>query len=163
LFCAEGGGADTRLGKWQCRWHGKSQFMVVEITNIRFSGKWPDSSLYKYNYMLLQVFLQKTKQKWLRRKQSTSRRWRWLVLRLVHCRIYEIQNNKSIGCAGGKNLAADLGSRDHHARRTQIGTCRRFAGEDAWEQNKAAKYFKLPMGKDVRQIPVKWESRHHRA
>ena len=56
-------------------------------------------------------------------------------------------------------LAADPGSRDNHAQERKVGTCRRFAGET----KEAAKYFELPTGRDVQQIPVKWESRHHRA
>jgi len=35
--------------------------------------------------------------------------------------------------------------------------------ENMREDKGAAKYFELPTGGDVRQIPVKWESRHPRA
>ena len=67
-------------------WHGKSQFTVIEITKFRFLGKWPDNSLDIYDWMLLQVFLKKNGQKWLRRRQCTLRRWQWSVLPLRHCR-----------------------------------------------------------------------------
>ena len=79
------GGGDTRLGKWQCMWHGKSQFTVVKIANLRFLIKWPDRSLHKHNQMILHVFLKKKGQKWLHRKQSALSRWQWSDLPLWHC------------------------------------------------------------------------------
>ena len=73
-------------------WRGKSQFTVIEITKFRFLGKWPDNSLDIYDWMLLQVFLKKNGQKWLRRRQWALRWWQWSVLPLRHCTRVEISH-----------------------------------------------------------------------